>query len=433
MSAPGRQTMRRGWCPGTLRPMATGDGLLVRLHPPRNVLMPDQLDLIADLAQRHGNGQVEVSGRGHLQVRGIRDEAHPALVEALLAAGLVDEAEGDGPNRLVLPSPLAGRAADEFLDAASLADAVERIGRSVSGLPAKLSVVVDGGGALALDHVAADLRLRAISAETLALGLPDNLWFGPIACGEAAAIVARLLDQFAERRRSAEGLARMRDLGADALSALAAMSGLAAMAAPAKRAPPRGVGVVAERDGRNALLAVLPFGRTDARGLARIADLARKAGSDGIRPTPWRGLAVCGLANDCVAPLREALRIEGLVVAAGDPRLSIAACTGAPACARGAAPTLADAAMLADRLAPLLAGGLGLHVSGCAKSCAHPSRADLTLVGRDGRYDVVVDGASGDAAIAHLSATELVHRLEPGQDVRARLDALGHQKQVLRA
>ncbi len=40
MSAPARETMRRGWCPGTLRPMATGDGLLVRLHPPRNALTP---------------------------------------------------------------------------------------------------------------------------------------------------------------------------------------------------------------------------------------------------------------------------------------------------------------------------------------------------------------------------------------------------------
>ncbi|RYE86742.1 MAG: precorrin-3B synthase, partial [Hyphomicrobiales bacterium] len=135
--------MRRGWCPGTLRPMATGDGLLVRLHPPRNVLTPDQLAHVAELASRHGNGQIEISGRGNLQLRGIREEAHPALVDDLLTAGLVDEAEGDGPNRLVLTSPLAGRAAGERLDGAALAEAVERAGRGVPGLTAKFSIVVD--------------------------------------------------------------------------------------------------------------------------------------------------------------------------------------------------------------------------------------------------------------------------------------------------
>ncbi len=32
--------MRRGWCPGVLRPMPSGDGLLVRVHPPGGALTP---------------------------------------------------------------------------------------------------------------------------------------------------------------------------------------------------------------------------------------------------------------------------------------------------------------------------------------------------------------------------------------------------------
>lgn len=427
MSAPARETMRRGWCPGTLRPMLTGDGLLVRLHPPRNALTPDQLASVAELASRHGNGQIEISGRGNLQLRGIREEAHPALVDDLLAAGLVDEAEGDGPNRLVLTSPLAGRAADELLDAAALAQAVENAGRTVSGLPAKFSIVVDGGGALALDGFAADLRLRAVTGDTVAFGLAGELWVGPVALEEAPPLAARLLGGFvAASRRSSEQVRRMRDLGPDQLAAMAASSGLAPMPAPASRPKPSPVGLFAERDNRVAVLAGLPFGRTDAAGLHRLGEIAREADVREIRLSPWRGFGFCGLSADAATSLRASLRREGLIVEADDPRLAVSACTGAPACTRGEAPVLADAAVLSDAIAPLLADGLSLHVSGCAKSCAHPGSADLTLVGRDGRYDVVIAGSTSDTAIAHLSLGELVRRLEPGQDIRARLEAAQH-------
>ncbi|MGE7469068.1 precorrin-3B synthase [Bosea sp. NPDC003192] len=427
MSAPARETMRRGWCPGTLRPMLTGDGLLVRLHPPRNALTPDHLAHVAELASRHGNGQIEISGRGNLQLRGIREETHPALVDDLIEAGLVDEAEGDGPNRLVLTSPLAGRAADDLLDAAALAETVERAGRSVTGLPAKFSIVVDGGGALALDGFAADVRLHAITAKTIAFGLPGDLWFGPARPDEAAALTARLLDGFAaESRRSSGQIRRMRDLGRDQLTALATSCGLRDMIAPAARSKPSGIGVVAESGNTVAVLAGLPLGRTDAEGLRRLSELAREADVREIRVSPWRGFAFCGFSADAASTLQEALRSEGLIVEANDQRLSVSACTGSPACARGEASALADATVLSDAIAPLLTDGLSLHVSGCAKSCAHPGSADLTLVGRDGRYDVIVAGSTDDAAIAHLSLGELVRRLEPGQDIRARLEASQH-------
>lgn len=427
MSAPARETMRRGWCPGTLRPMLTGDGLLVRLHPPRNALTPDQLAYIAELARRHGNGQIEISGRGNLQLRGIREEAHPVLVDDLFAAGLVDEAEGDGPNRLVLTSPLAGRAVDELINAAALAEAVERAGRGVAGLPAKFSITVDGGGALALGGLAADLKLRAVSTDAIAFGLPGGLWFGPIAPQDAAGLAARLLDGFVAASRASFGkVRRMRDLEPDEQSALAASSGLAPMPVPSARRKATAIGFAAERDGTVAVLAGLPFGRTDAAGLRRLGDLARDACVHEIRVSTWRGFAFCGLPARAANTLQETLRNEGLIVEADDPRLAVSACAGSPACSRGEAPALADAAVLADTIAPLLADGVSLHVSGCAKSCAHPGSADLTLVGRDGRYDVIVAGGTGDAAIAHLSLGELVRRLEPGQDIRARLEAVRH-------
>jgi precorrin-3B synthase len=295
MSAPARETMRRGWCPGTLRPMLTGDGLLVRLHPPGNALTPDQLAYVAELASRHGNGQIEISGRGNLQLRGIREEAHPVLVDDLFAAGLVDEAGGDGPNRLVLTSPLAGSAADELLDAAALAETIERTGRSIGGLPAKFLIVVDGGGALALDGFAADLRIRATSAETVAFRLPHGLWFGPVALDEASTLTARLLDGFvAANKQSSRQVRRMRDLEPEALNALAISCGLVPMASLTTRPKPASVGLVAERNDRVAVLAGLPFGRTDAAGLRNLGERAGDAGVHEIRACRAPQRRACG-------------------------------------------------------------------------------------------------------------------------------------------
>ena len=37
-----------------------------------------------------------------------------------------------------------------------------------------------------------------------------------------------------------------------------------------------------------------------------------------------------------------------------------------------------------------------IHVSGCVKSCAHRGPAALTLVGRNGRYDLIRNGSTTD-------------------------------------
>ena len=55
---------------------------------------------------------------------------------------------------------------------------------------------------------------------------------------------------------------------------------------------------------------------------------------------------------------------------------------------------LTSTAPVAAAAAPLLAAGEVIHVSGCAKSCAHRGTAALTAIGRAGRCDLLVDGIS---------------------------------------
>lgn len=177
---------------------------------------------------------------------------------------------------------------------------------------------------------------------------------------------------------------------------------------------------LASSDGSATTLRIeAPFGRCTAAMLGRLADVAASLGTDEIRISSTRGFVLpigdgpAARRSDHLADLSAA----GFVTTPNDPRRAIAACPGAPACASGSTPTGADGARLAEAFRPFAADGMTAHVSGCAKGCAHPGRADLTLVGREGGYGIVLDGTPGDAPALELTfeaALERVRRAKSG-------------------
>ena len=70
---------RKGWCPGALRPMETGDGLLARVRAPRGRLSLDQAGALVDAALRCGNGIIGLSARANLHLRGLSEQTLPDL------------------------------------------------------------------------------------------------------------------------------------------------------------------------------------------------------------------------------------------------------------------------------------------------------------------------------------------------------------------
>ena len=145
----------RGACPGLSAPMSTGDGLLARLV----VAGPVPLDAFVDLcdaARMHGNGIMEISARGSLQVRGLNAVSAPLFAAAVEALD-IDLCESvpvlcdplpDDPTALIESQAIAASLRQAIADAAL-------------ALAPKVSVVIDGGGRIGLDAVPADIRLRA--------------------------------------------------------------------------------------------------------------------------------------------------------------------------------------------------------------------------------------------------------------------------------
>ena len=73
----------KGWCPGVLSPMESGDGLIVRLKLTGGIVPLDLAGQIAQWSRRWGNGQIDLTGRANLQLRGVTSENLPDLQDAL--------------------------------------------------------------------------------------------------------------------------------------------------------------------------------------------------------------------------------------------------------------------------------------------------------------------------------------------------------------
>jgi precorrin-3B synthase len=413
MSAQGHIT-RRGWCPGVRRPMATGDGLLVRLHPFAGRLSADQARLVAQAAREHGNGHLDITARGNLQIRGVREDTYPALLARLEHEGLA-EPEGDGPNRLTVLSPLAGLDPLDKCDTLALARYIENAVGAIGELPAKFFVAIDGGGAMPLVAIMADLHLVATGDKAIAFGMSSSTglhWIGTSPLSHSPEAVRTILSDFADMQRKGVSEARrLRDLDPGLMQELVARADLRPSAAPHERPAAPRAGIL-PLDGGNAVLLALPFGRCRTEQLVQAAAWSERFGSGEIRLSFTRGILLPMIADEHVSALIDEAGRASFVTTPDDVRLFLSACPGRPDCGGALTSAPADALRIAERCGNLLRQGATLHVSGCPKGCAHPGKADLTLVGRDaGGYDIVPNGSTRDASFLHLSIDEIMSRL----------------------
>jgi precorrin-3B synthase len=413
---------RRGACPGLSAPMPTGDGLLVRLRP-IGILSLAALKKLCSAARQHGNGIVEITARGSIQVRGLSAASAPRFADAIMSLGIAAE---DGVP--VIVNPLAGLDPDELIDAGDLAADLRRVlGRSSlpRRLSPKVSVAIDSGGALGLDALSADVRLRAKlinGAVGLRLSIGGDVATAtplgaimPSDCTEAA---LRLLELIAQRGRDARArdILLAEEVGPfrESISEL-----LLTYARPRESGDPeldsrfRGnerriaIGLFSLRDGSYAHSIGLAFGHSDATALEQLADAAEAAGSQGVRPTLDRALLAIGLRRESVTTFTAAAKRLGFITRADDPRRHVIACAGAPICASAHIAARTIAPRLAEIAAPYLDDSFKIHVSGCAKGCAHATPAALTVIGTPAGCALVANGSARDEPFAVVAVDQL--------------------------
>jgi precorrin-3B synthase len=388
----------RGSCPGVVTPMQTGDGLLARIISNEPIAI-DALCSLSDAAEAQGNGIIEVTQRGSLQVRGLTAASAPRFAQIVLSLGI-----GADNSPPLLTSPLLGLSADEPFDSTMLVSDLRALlqdGRSeLQGLGPKVSVLVDGGGSLHLDAVPADIRLVATSDSSFALAIAGDAstasFVGYVSMNRVAARVRDLLRQIATRGPAA----RAKDLVPE----------LALASTPSSPRPPsQPIGIHWLKDGTVARGFALPFGHTTAAALRRLARSAENHGAKAVRPAPGRTLLAIGLSQACANELCTSATEEGLIVDASDARRHVVACAGTPACASAKLPTRQLAPEVARAARVLVGTSNVVHLSGCGKGCAHPGPAAVTIVGPD---RIVINGRAGDAPHATASPAGLLADIE---------------------
>ncbi|WP_022707064.1 precorrin-3B synthase [Paracoccus zeaxanthinifaciens] len=344
----------RGWCPGALRPMESGDGLVVRIRPRGGRLTRAQAETIADAAEAWGNGTIELTGRANLQLRGVTQATHAPLLDALSQADLLDPDPATEQLRNIVVTPFATPATDRLA-----ADVARALTDSRLPLPAKFGIAIDDAQPVLTD-APADIRVEGdlIRADGMPLAAPLR---GP---DDVVAMARWFLDQGG----APGGRGRMAALIAAGIRPAADTPARPPVARPAPGATPAG------------MLAGFEFGQIPPETLRRLSRLAP------LRMTPWRMIMVCAA--------RSLPPMPGLILRPDDPLLRTHACPGAPACASAHAPVR----QLARDLAPLMPQGAVLHVSGCAKGCACPRPADLTLTATPQGFDVIRHGRASDPA-----------------------------------
>lgn len=349
----------KGWCPGALVPMQSGDGLIVRVRPVAGRLSAAQVLGLCAAARSHGSGIVDLTSRANLQVRGVQAGALDRFQADLAALDLLDGDPETERRRNILTAPV--RTSGDLVE--DMAHAL--IGRlaDLPDLPAKFGFAIDCGPARQLSAESADIRLERDRQGALMVRA-DGVQAGR-RTGTAGAIEA-MLDMarwFAAHRGGAR---RMRDVAHDLPPGWC-------LAAPAPDAAALEPGPIP-----GGIVLGAGFGSVDAAALAR---LMTGSGADGLIVTPWRMFV---LTRPGPLPAHE------FIDRPGDPLLRTDACPGAPFCTSATVETRDLARYLAT------AQGHPVHVSGCAKGCANSKPVARTLVGRDGRFDLVIEGRSWD-------------------------------------
>ncbi|MGW5785942.1 precorrin-3B synthase [Streptomyces sp. NPDC003757] len=395
-------------CPGSLRLHAADDGALARVRVPGGVLTVRQAHALAEASRRLGDGELHLTSRGNVQMRGLGDACGGELAGLLEEAGLLPS-RGHERVRNIVASPLSGldgNGVREVRPWLSALDAALRASGAARGLSGRfLFALDDGRGDMA--PLGADVTVRATAdgGALIRLGsAPETLRVAGDDAPRAALLAAEVFLECAEG--SAERVWRIDDLGpghtelASAVRHRLAASGIDCARGPGSPAAAGGPppGIVG-----SALSVHVPLGRLTAPQWRELTAVA--AGE--LRLTPWRGVVVP--TADMTASERTAalsrLAAAGLVTDPASPWPGVGACIGRPGCGKSHADVRADATRA---LGAVGGARLPLYWSGCERRCGHPrgERVDVTAV-PDGGYRVTrTDGAGRQtpaAAVHDLS------------------------------
>ena len=362
-------------CPGILTLHAARDGHVARIRLPGGYVTPAQWMALTALAADFGNGCLDLTARGNVQVRGLSLTVAGSLAQRAARAGLLPSGAHDR-SRNITASPLAGlggrprlRRLVRALDTAIVADP------ALATLPGRfLCAVDDGTGGAGLAGSDVGVRRAGKHAEMVVAGRLTRV---RLPAGHAVQAVVTAA-------RAAIGcgvgslVTRVADLADGGAAVTAAIGGELRPPAPAREGR-LSLGLHDE-SGTAVLVAAAPLGRLDGRQAALLGRL--------LRPGEVLRLAAAGrVVVPLAVPPAAALPVladaglysSGLLVSDDEDLAGVTACSGM-ACRQAVADVRAAAR-------PLPGHG-HLHWAACPRGCGRPPDAELVVAAGPDSFDV---------------------------------------------
>lgn len=412
-------------CPGLFYGTPAQDGFLIRIRTPGGLLNHQQGQAIATLVKQWGSEAIQITNRANLQIRSVHTSPTAEVFQTLQILRLAAQSPSIDHLRNVMTSPTAGIDPQELIDTRPLVQALDAYIQShseLAGLPAKFSIGIDGGGAVGIgtrsaiswEHRYNEIQLSAVLVERhgehssdlrsgvyfrLALGMDKQLcdtkvFIQPDECVPVVAALAKVYRDYVSQAAQLQKKSRMKHLLQD--------WGVERYIQQVNRQLPHPLrqvtngsmpsltrryghlGVHPQRQiGLSYIGISLVLGQLTATQLLGLVQLSETFGSSHLRLTPWQTVLLPDIPNERVPDVLQNLSSLGLFGSDNRVDTAIVACAGKPGCAAAATQTQRHAIALAGYLSQRLTFDepINIHLTGCAKFCAQPSPAEITLLG----------------------------------------------------
>ena len=390
---------------------------MCRMRIPNGIVKHWQFEAIAGIADRHAGGYAHVTTRANLQIREIKAESAPDVLEDLVDIGITSRGSGADNIRNVTGSATAGIDRAELIDTRPQARAWHHHilnDRSLYGLPRKFNVAFDGGGVIATLEDTNDIgfqAVRVLDGANVAPGIWYRLALGGITGHQdlardtgvivapqdttavADAIVRVFIDHGDRTNRNKARLKYVLDAWGfeKFLTAVEEKLGRKLDRVDASHVAPRNpvdrlahLGVHAQaQDGLHWIGIWAPLGKLTTDQMRGLAKVAGRHGDGDIRLTVWQNLLISGVASSDIEAAIADIRALGLSTEVSNVRAGLVACTGSKGCKFAASDTKGHALQIADHLDAKLALDvpLNIHLTGCHHSCAQHYIGDIGLIG----------------------------------------------------
>jgi precorrin-3B synthase len=357
-------------CPGALQVHQAADGALARVRLPGGRITAGQLEALAHAAVEHGSPAMELTSRGNIQIRGIRDDAATAAVaDAMAAAGLLPSPTHERVRNIVA-SPLSGRAGATTDIRGLVGDLDEAIQAepALAGLPGRFLFGIDDGTG-DISGLGADIGVHFFG-QSAALVLAGRDTGIRVAATDVVDVLVTIAGRFADIRGTAWRITELDDPDV-LLTPLVPTAEPGATWQPVTRPP---VGWIGQNDGRVTLGAAVALGVLGARVAQFLAAIDAP-----MVITPWRSVLVFDLDEGVAEASLRVLAPLGLIFDENSPWRSVSACTGRPGCAHALADVRADAAAAVDE-----PSDTHRHFVGCERACGSPAVGEVLVATPEG-------------------------------------------------